>query len=222
MNCIDFRRHIFTDPGHSGEAGRAHALECAACRKFLEQQRDFDAALFAAFQVPAPDGLADRILVARGSSRRRWILPVAAAVLLTPGLVALWPRFRAADPLGLEAITHVAQEPRAFTTFHSVSGSFFPALLSEQGMEAIRAVGQVTYVRVCPMAGQLARHLVLRTSDGPATIFLLPDYLDVHRQSVTQDDGMAAIAIPAARGTLAIVAASLDHALALTKSFRPS
>lgn len=46
--------------------------------------------------------------------------------------------------------------------------------------------------------------------------------LDVHRQSVTQGDGMAAIAIPAARGALAIVAASLDHALALTKSFRPS
>lgn len=221
MNCIDFRRSIFANPRRPGEAWRAHALECAACREFLEKQRELDAELFAALQVPAPDGLADRILVARGSSRRRWILPMAAAVLLTPGLVALWPRIRPGDPLGLEAITHVANEPQAFTTFHAVPSDFLPALLSDQGMKAARALGQVTYARVCPMAGQLARHLVLRAPDGPATIFLLPDDPNARRQAVTQGDGVAAITIPAARGSIAIVA-SLEHALALEKSFRAS
>jgi len=105
--------------------------------------------------------------------------------------------------------------------FHAVSSDFFPALLSDQGMKAVRTLGQVTYVRVCPMAGRLARHLVLRTADGLATIFLLPDDPNARRHAVTQGDGVAAITIPAARGTIAIVA-SLEHALALEKSFRPS
>lgn len=222
MNCLDFRRLILVNPRQPGEAERAHALECAGCGEFLEKQRELDAELFAALQVPPPDGLADRILVARGLRRRRLALPMAAAVLLTGGLVALWPRIRLEDPLGREAIAHVAQEPQAFTTSHAVLIDFLPALLADQGVKAVRTLGQVTYARVCPMAGRVARHLVVQTAQGPVTIFLLPDDPQARLRAVTQRDGMAAITIPAARGSIAIVAASLDNVLAMEKSFRVS
>ena len=220
MNCIDFRRRVLTNPRQLGEEAREHALACAACREFLDKQREMDAELFAAMQVAPPDGLADRILVARGLRRRRWIWPIAAAIVLATGAAALWPLLSPADPLGREAITHVALEPQSFSTVTTVPGDFLPALLSEQGVKMAKTVGQVTYARICPMAGRVARHLVMRTTDGAVTIFLLPDDPNRRQRAVTQRDGMAAITIPAAKGTIAIVANSLDQVLAFEKALR--
>ena len=220
MNCLEFRRGILADPRRPAQAERAHVAECAACSEFLERQRELDARIFEAMQVPPPDGLADRILVARGLRRPQWLWPIAASLVLAAGLAVLWPRLSAGDALGREAIAHVAHEPQSFTTSHAVPNDFLASLLSDQGINVVRAIGQVTYARVCPMAGRVARHLVLRTAQGPVTIFLLPDDPNQRSRAVTEREGMAAITIPAAKGSIAIVAASLDQALALEKSFR--
>lgn len=221
MNCLEFRRHILADPRRPGAAERAHAAECAACADFLDKQRDFDAKLFDAMQVAPPDGLADRILVARGLRKRRWAWPIAASIVLAATLVALWPRL-GADELGREAIAHVAHEPQAFTASYAVPDDALATMLSAQGMNLARAVGRVTYSTLCPVGSYIARHLVVRTAEGPVTLLLMPDDPRARRRAITQADGMAALTIPAARGSIAIVAASLDQALAMEKSLRPT
>lgn len=221
MNCLEFRRHILADPRQPGAEERAHAAECAACTDYLEKQRDFDARLFEAMQVTPPDGLADRILVARGLRNRRWIWPVAASLLLTGALVALWPR-PGADELGREAIAHVAHEPQAFTASYAIPDDALATMLSAQGMNLARAVGRVTYSTLCPVGSRVARHLVVRTAEGPVTLLLMPDDHKARQRAVTQADGMAALTIPAARGSIAIVASSLEQALAMEKSLRPT
>lgn len=221
MNCLEFRRHILADPRQPGAEERAHAAECAACTDYLEKQRDFDARLFEAMQVTPPDGLADRILVARGLRNRRWIWPVAASLLLTGALVALWPRL-GADELGREAIAHVAHEPQAFTASYAIPDDALATMLSAQGMNLARAVGRVTYSTLCPVGSRVARHLVVRTAEGPVTLLLMPDDRKARQRAVTQADGMAALTIPAARGSIAIVASSLEQALAMEKSLRPT
>lgn len=220
MNCLEFRRGILANPRQLDEAARAHALECADCREFLDTQRELDADLFAAMQVAPPDGLPDRILVARGlrPGRRRWLWGMAATVLLAAGITAPWRRLLSSDPQGREAIAHVAQEPQSFSTVAAVPVDFLPAVLSEQGVKLSRAVGQVTYERICPFAGRVARHLVVRTSEGPVTLFLARDDPRPRQRAVTQRDGMAAVVIPAAKGTITIVASSLDNALAVERS----
>jgi hypothetical protein len=219
MNCLEFRRHILADPRQPGAEERAHAAECPACADFLDKQRDFDARLFDAMQVAPPDGLADRILVARGLRKRRWIWPVAASLVLTGALVALWPRL-GADELGREAIAHVSHEPQAFTASYSVPDDALATMLSAQGMDLVRAVGRVTYSTLCPVGSHIARHIVVRTADGPVTLLLMPDDRKARDRSVTQADGMAALTIPAARGSIAIVAGSLEQALAMERSLR--
>ena len=222
MNCLDFRRHIYANPRMADDACQAHAAECAACRDFLEKQREQDAELFAALQVPPPDGLADRILVARGlrPARRRWLLAAAASVVAGVGSVALFRSWIARDPLGEEAIEHVAHEPQAFTTIHTVGNDFLPALLARQGLRTAAALGQVSYTRVCPMAGRTAQHLVLRTAQGPVTMFLLPEVAGSRRRSLTEKDGMAAVVIPATPGSVAVVAASATQARAFEKALQ--
>ena len=191
-------------------------------RRRLEKEREFDAALFAALQEPPPDGLADRILVARGlrPARRRWAWAIAASVMLAAGVTLLWPRLAPVDPLGREAIAHVAHEPQAFTTAHAVSGDFLPAMLSSQGVKLARSVGQVTYARLCPMAGRVAHHIVVRTAAGPVTLFLFADDEQPRQRAVTQREGMAAVVIPAAKGSITIVAGDMQQALEVEKALR--
>ena len=222
MNCIDFRRLVLANPRQPGDAERAHAAECAACRQYLERQREHDAELFAALQVPPPDGLADRILVARGLRARRWVMPVAAALVMAVGAAVLWPRLSPADPLGREAIAHVGNEPQSFTASHAVPGDFLTAVMAEQGVSAAKAIGQVTYATVCPLAGKVSRHLVVRTAGGPVTLFLFAADTTARKRTVTERDGMAAITIPAAKGSITLVAASLEAAIAIEKSLQRS
>ena len=222
MNCLDFRRGVFANPRALDEAALAHANECVTCREFLERQREMDADLYTALQVPVPDGLADRILVARGLRPpvRRWPWAIAASLLLTVAAAFAFRAYFAADPLGQEAIQHVALEPQSFTTVDTVGNDFLPAVLAEQGLKAVGALGQVTYTRICPMNGRTARHLVIRTAQGPVSLFLMPDDPKQRHRSLTQAGGMAAITMPARQGSIAIVAASATQAIAVENALR--
>jgi hypothetical protein len=82
------------------------------------------------------------------------------------------------------------------------------------------ALGQVTYARICPMDGRTARHLVIRTGEGAVTLFLMPDDPNPRRRSSTQANGMAAITLPAAKGSVAIVAANMAQAAAIEQALR--
>ena len=222
MNCLDFRRLVLVDPRQVGEEAKAHAAECVACREVLERQRESDDRLFAALQVPAPDGLADRILVARGlqPDRRRWVWAMAATLVLALGLGITGRLYFQKDPLGAEAIEHVAHEPQSFTTVDAVDNAYLPTVLAEQGLKAVVALGQVTYTRLCPMDGRTARHVVIRTAEGPITLFFMPDDPKRRRRQLEEAGGMTAVVMPAARGSLTIVAANPAQVLAVEKALR--
>lgn len=223
MNCIDFRRVIQSDPRSPSDEARLHAAGCATCRDFLERQRELDAGLYEAMRVPAPDGLADRILVAHGlrRPRRAWLWAAAATVLLAGGLAFRWPR-EAPDPLGAEAIVHVMAEPQSFASRTAVSSEFLPVELARQGVRLAAALGEVTYATLCPLAGGTARHLVVAGASGPVTVFLAPSAAAPRRRSVTRMHGMAAITLPTASGAIAIVAADLEGALAIERRLAPA
>jgi hypothetical protein len=219
MICLDFRRGVLANPRQIAPEARSHADACAACREFLERQRELDATLYEALRVTPPDGLADRILVARGirQGRRQWLWAIAASVMVVAGVAMLAPR-ESGDALGREAIVHVASEPQSFARGSPMPPAFLDSALAYQGMRLAAAVGEVTYAQLCPMAGSIARHLVVETAGGPVTIFLAPDATAPGERSVTEKDGMAAITLPAAKGVITIVASRLDRAVAVERA----
>ena len=219
MNCIDFRREALAQPLRLAPAAGEHAAACDACGPFLERLRELDAELYQAMSIPVPDGLADRVLVSQGirGRRRPWLWALAAGVLLA-FLVALLARpLITGRELAGEALAHVAHEPQSFQLLSVHAPDLLPKELALQGVRLARTVGQVTYATLCPMSVR-ARHLVVRTAEGPVTLLLLPDDPVRRGRTVVERDGMTAISLPAARGSIAIVAPTRAQALALENS----
>jgi hypothetical protein len=220
MNCLEFRRIVLVRPLHPGGEAHQHSQECAACREFLARQCELDADIYLAMNVPVPDGLADRILVAQGlrNKRRLWPWAIAATVALVAGLILVLSSYDRGDELGREVIAHVAAEPKSFELVSKHAAGLLPTALGLQGVRALSPLGEVTYSSLCPLAGQLARHVVVATSDGAITMFLMPDDPEKRRRALTEVNGMTAITVPAPRGSIAIVASNRSQALAIERA----
>ena len=220
MNCLDFRRAVLSDPRQAGEERLAHAASCTACRAFAERQADLDNRLFDAIGVAVPDGLADRVLVARGLGRRRtpWLWALAASVVLATGVALIVPPEMAGERLAREAAMHAEEERESFRARQAAAPGFLRAVLAEQGMQLAASIGEVTYARLCPLAGNTARHIVITTPDGPVTLFLLPADDQRRRRAEIATGGMTAIAMPAGHGSIAIVAANPELARAMERA----
>jgi hypothetical protein len=220
MNCIDFRREALAQPLRLAADAGEHAAGCDSCGPFLERLREMDAELFQAISVPVPDGLAERILVAQGirGRRRPWQWAIAATVVLAFFVALLARPLLNGRELAGEALAHVVHEPQSFSLVSAHAADLLPSELALQGARLARAVGEVTYSTLCPMAPVKARHLVVRTADGPVTLLLLPDDPVRRGRTVVEGDGMTAISLPAARGSIAIVAPTRAQALALESS----
>ena len=217
MNCIDLRRDALVQPLRLAPEAQAHVDACPACRAFIERQRELDTELYDALRVPVPDGLADRILVAHGIRRRRapWIWAIAATLVVAVGISLVAPPALSGRALAGEAIAHVHEEPQSFRLVSAHPPAMLSSELSTQGVRLARALGEVTYATLCPTSAGKGRHLVIATPTGPVTLLLLPSDATRRRRSLVESDGMTAIAIPAARGSIAIVAKSREQALAV-------
>ncbi len=105
MNCSHARNTLFPTPEKAlvtieTLGAMDHLRDCEACEAFFEQQREFSKSLRAKVGIdPAPEALRERMarLVEKQRAsyspllkRRRQVLVVAAAVVLTLGLGGLW------------------------------------------------------------------------------------------------------------------------------------
>jgi hypothetical protein len=224
MNCLHFRRVALAQPRQLDAAAREHAQACAACRATLERELRLDERMHAALNVPVPDGLADRVLMGQGLRRSagpaRWA--IAATVLLAAALAWLVPPELTGRGFAREAIAHVAEEPQAFRIRHPAAGQELAAALASQGLRLAVEIGQVTYSTICPMAAGKARHVVVSTPQGPVTLLLVPADGQRLRRSVVNEEGLVAVAMPAPRGSVAVVAATMEQALAVAGLIVPA
>jgi hypothetical protein len=217
MNCIDLRRDALAQPLRLAPEAQQHVMECAACRAFVERQRELETELYEALSVPVPDGLADRVLVAHGIRRRRapWAWALAATILLAAGIAVVGRPMFSGRALASEAIAHVHEEPQSFSIVETHVPELLSRELAVQGVGLGVKLGQVTYATLCPTSAGKAHHIVVATPDGPVTLLLLPGDETRRRRTVVESGGMVAVAMPAARGSIAIIAPTRAQALAV-------
>lgn len=210
MNCLDFRRHKLADPRHLPDEARAHAADCPTCAAFACEVDETERSLERALATPVPEGLADRILLHTRRPHRTWrVWALAASVVVAVALGFSFFREsrNAPDQYARLAIEHVVMEPESLTTLRNADPEALKAAMRDFGGSLKEPLGQVRYIRLCPVDGALSWHIVLETPEGLATLILVRGKR-LHGLETASSGGWSALVQPAPGGYYAIVTAS--------------
>ncbi len=212
MNCLEFRREKLVDPRRLSHEALAHLEQCALCHAFAQSVEGSETRLTKMLRVPVPDGLAERVILRRKNgfsftSRRRALV---ATSLLTVGIGFTFWKWKAlpSQDYARLAIEHVIDEPESLTTTRNADPALLRKVLHDFGGELTAPLGQVRYIRLCPVPGGTAWHIVFETEHGFATLLLIPER-DMNSNSTRAEfAGWNAIAQPGGKGCYAIVTQS--------------
>jgi hypothetical protein len=183
MTCLEARRELAADPGQPSDALRRHVAECDACARALWREQGFDRRLREALSVPAPDELAERLLLTQTTRHRRRlrrpVMALAASLVLALALGVTWQLgvrpVSEAQALNQYVAAHLDHEPQSLTTTTPVNLGTVEKLLNDYGLHLSGEVGNIVYAKRCPTPNGTGLHLVVRTAEGPMTFLYMPE-----------------------------------------------
>lgn len=210
MNCLEFRRDKLADPRRLSADATMHAQGCASCASFARSVDATDASVQQALMVPVPEGLADRVLLrgqgAGRSHRRAWA--IAAGFVAAIAATAFYLDVLPPNEYARLAIEHVVNEPESLTTVYNAGPESVEVALRSVGATAKLSIGQVRYVKLCPMQdGGTGWHIVFDTPQGLATLIVVPNKV-ARSTSATTAGGWNAFVQPVSRGYYAVITPS--------------
>jgi hypothetical protein len=204
--CEEARLHIGAEPDASTAGLREHLEGCSACRSYQAKMAALEADLHKAFALgPAlPRRTVRRRTQAKAPAPRSRAWAMAASVLVAlVGGVALWSA-RAPESLAREIGFHLALEPDAWTAPQTISLQDVNALLGPSHVALAADQDQVIFARQCWVHRELAPHLVVRTTEGPVAVIILPG-VPVKAPQTFHENGFTGVLLPAPRGSIAVL-----------------
>lgn len=183
MTCLEARRELAADPGRPSDALRRHVAECDACARALWREQGFDRRLREALSVPAPDELAERLLLTQTTRHRqrvhRPVVVLAASLVLALALGVTWQLgvrpVSEARALNQYVAAHLEHEPESLTATTPVNLGTVEKLLNEYGLHLSGEMDNIVYAKRCPTPNGDGVHLVVRTAEGPITFIYMPE-----------------------------------------------
>ena len=202
MNCVEFQRAVGSEPrAHTAELAR-HAAECATCSRYRAELQDMDQLIYRTLHMAG--GTINARVVPRFRSLPR--LAQAASVVVECALAVLWlttPRASLAQQL----VTHMDHEPHALVrTDAAVTATLLESVLARSGLRLRQGADRISYAMSCRFRGHLVPHLVVQSDEGPVTVLLLTEEVDVRGSEVLDEGGFRGVVLPAPRGAVAVLA----------------
>jgi hypothetical protein len=213
MDCLSYRRLKLAAPQDAGPEPSAHMQACADCAAFTRQLEAFEQDLYRSINIAVPEGLAEQIILRHRKPRwfdRRY-LAIAATLVLS---VSAFLGYRMLDErrdLAGEFIAHVAAEPQHLSETGFVAPARLSAAFAEYGARMDGEIGEPRFMADCVFNGKVAKHILVQTEHGPATLLLLAD----RRASMSTPlsrDGFSVVIVPLANGSMGIVTETADQA----------
>ncbi|HJU38785.1 MAG TPA: DUF3379 family protein [Tahibacter sp.] len=228
MNCLEYRRLLGADPRHETPGMLEHRRDCAGCSAHHARALGFELQLRRALVVPAPDGLAERILLAQatierrdhGSQRRHlaWAMTAAVLLVVAIGVIGLSPGPAFADAM----VEHMRHEPESLVTRLAMPESEVLRRFAQRGVKVAGPLPPgISYASPCPVGKFLTVHMVMPQADGPVTVI----YVAHHREDERDDFRKADVvgrSVPLGDGTLVMMAAQDTRFDALEAAWRQS
>jgi hypothetical protein len=223
MNCLQIRRCLMAAPHEHGPKLRGHLAHCDGCNILASQLMRLDDHIADAAAVSVPPALSDRILLAcraRLPWRRRWYVATLAASVAV-GSVAFLAEPMVREVTRTTAVTALGPSHPAVAAINMVAaretrGAPNARLIDVAAMDdGLRRLGlvfrnndvKVSYAAKCHLRQTDCDQVVVETDDGPASVFLVPDY-PLDAPAVLTQRSMTALISPVGSGGFIVVAES--------------
>lgn len=207
MDCLEFRRAALADPRRLPATAAAHTQGCPACRVYLERSLEDEARLVDALRVAVPQGFEERLLARFARPRLIRHIAIAAGILIVAGIAVFLAAPRP-DPVALAGIDFVVfEEAQSIVEAKPMEMAVAAAAARKMGLSLSARLGEIRYICLYPFAGGAAHHLVVKTPLGKVTLLLIPGRERASRAAASAR-GLEAAVLPAAVGTVAIIADS--------------
>lgn len=212
MDELEFRRRVYADPDTTDQAVVAAAKADPAKMAFWQEQKHLNRALTATAQVEVPPDLAHRLIwqqsaneFVRQRKRNRWYVALAASVAFAIGLsITLLPQ--QSVRLGNEALVHMqyAETEQAHSVL-PVNLAQINAKLAGFGASFTEMIGDVTVANYCHLQSVRSLHLIMRTSQGTVSVFIVPQRDDISLPPQFADDRFHGQAVNMQRANIMVV-----------------
>ena len=199
MNCEHARLLIGADPASLAPELQEHLSECHACNAFRTEMLTLEGRIQRVLQ-DSPLRAPVTTLAPRARPKpawRQWAL--AASILVATALVVGTWVLRPSDTLARDLVKHVQGEPESWLSERHVDAAELAAALNGAGVALELSSDKIVYAQSCFFHGHYVPHLVLQTSQGPATVLLLRHETVTARRTF-QEGGMTGIVVPAQGG----------------------
>jgi hypothetical protein len=116
-------------------------------------------------------------------------------------------------------VAHVKGEPDSWMSTIKVSAGSIDHALKSSGVGLDLASDKIVYAQSCWFRGHYVPHLVVQTTQGPATVLILR-HEQVKARDAFHEGGMTGIIVPAGDGSIAVLTRGRGHADALAGELR--
>jgi hypothetical protein len=230
MNCLEARRTLLAHPAQPGADIDAHVSACSTCGQLAQDLHRLDREITDAASIRPPDGLAQRILLARRPTPPRRYA-IAAAIVAGTAIATM----AATQLVGLPFVTNTIEavgpaHPAAAAISEVAEDAIRPGMPAAEASEEVDRVlrrlglrlkpGEATvqYVGKCTVAAGDCDHIVLRTGDAQASVMIVPEYRFSGRMIVS-DRRMIALVHPRGTGGYIVIADKPETARRIEKLF---
>jgi hypothetical protein len=206
MNCEHARLLLGAAPRSASAELTEHLASCAGCASWRDEMLAFETRIEQALQQPP-----DLVPAPRAAPQwRQWAM-AATVLLATCAVLGAW-LLRPSDTLAHDVVAHVEHEPESWLAAQQLDANSIGGALHDSGVALDLTSDKVTYAQSCFFHGHYVPHLVLQTAQGPATVLILR-HERVDGARTFHEGGMNGVIVPAAQGSIAVLARGGDVAL---------
>jgi uncharacterized protein DUF3379 len=213
VNCSDVHLTLGAEPSATSPELEAHLRECAACAQFRSEMQRLDEKIRRALTIdipaaesraPAAPGTHSVVKMPVPYSRsRQWAL--AASVLLAVAVVLVMWGALPSHSLAADVVSHVVSETIDEPLDRPVDESTVRSVMEQAGLRLDPIDPSIVFMRTCFIRGRLVPHFMVRTTDGMATVMILPDE-EVAAAERFEGSGYKGLIIPdAKKGSIALL-----------------
>ncbi|MBT8141353.1 MAG: DUF3379 family protein [Gammaproteobacteria bacterium] len=223
IDCISFKRNCGAEPQQVETNPKlfAHQQECVACADYYAASLSLEGKLLSALSLPITQNSIDhqlsKVIAAKNERRpgslikqkfRPW-LAAAASIMLA--ITALFAMQYPGTAIASEVVEHIHHEPNLLVLTHTVTPreqvdmvlKQANIMLNDQSIEILSA-------SLCPFAGQLAAHIVVKGESGrPVTILIMPEMRT--RAAKIKSKEFNGRILPAEHGAIAVIGGKKEN-----------